>query len=91
MNQSTDPPQQPHLVHLHRYDGGAVRCELAQGLLAGAADLHPRHLYDAPTSRQPEALTELAANYLTRTEAGIFAQHAFETMLRVAGFSRIHQ
>lgn len=76
MNQNTDPQQTPRFVQLHRYDDAAVRSELAQGLLADAAHLHPKYLYDALGSRLFEAITELSEYYPTRTEAAIFARHA---------------
>jgi dimethylhistidine N-methyltransferase len=76
MNQNTDPQQTPRFVQLHRYDDAAVRRDLAQGLLADAAHLHPKYLYDALGSRLFETITELSEYYPTRTEAGIFARHA---------------
>ena len=76
MNQNTDPQKTPRFVQLHSYDDAAVRAELAHGLLAEDARLHPKYLYDALGSRLFDAITELREYYPTRTEARIFTQHA---------------
>jgi L-histidine N-alpha-methyltransferase len=66
----------PVFVQLQQDDHAAVRAELASGLQAGAAFIHPKYLYDALGSRLFEAITELPEYYPTRTEATIFARHA---------------
>ena len=49
-----------------------TRQALAQGLMAEAASVPPKFLYDALGSRLFEAITALSEYYPTRTEAGIF-------------------
>jgi dimethylhistidine N-methyltransferase len=49
-----------------------VAAEIARGLLAPAAQVSPRHFYDALGSRLFDAITELDEYYPTRTEAAIF-------------------
>jgi L-histidine N-alpha-methyltransferase len=66
----------PDFVQLHQQDPAAVRAELVAGLLAPQAFSSPKYLYDALGSRLFEAITELPEYYPTRTEAGIFNQHA---------------
>ncbi len=84
MNQAPIPPRTPRFVQLHQSDDGAVRAELARGLLNDPAHLHPKHLYDALGSRLFDAITELPEYYPTRTEAGIFARYAPEIAAQVA-------
>lgn len=76
MNQAPMPPRTPRFMQLQQQGDAAVRTELARGLLADTAFLHPKYLYDALGSRLFDAITELPEYYPTRTEASIFAQHA---------------
>lgn len=57
-------------------DGDAEREELVHGLLAPHARVSPKFFYDMLGSHLFEAITELPEYYPTRTEAGIFEQHA---------------
>ena len=63
-------------VQVYHEDRAAVRAELAAGLLAPAAAVSPKYLYDPLGSRLFDAITELPEYYLTRTEAQIFERHA---------------
>lgn len=55
---------------------GSVQ-ELSEGLMAAAASVSPKYLYNALGSKLFEAITALNEYYPTRTEAGIFeASHA---------------
>ena len=65
----------PLFLQTHREDDAAVRAELAAGVLAEAAHIAPKFLYDALGSRLFDAITELPEYYPTRTEAAIFATH----------------
>lgn len=65
----------PTFVQLHHEDRAAVRAELMSGLVAPAAHIAPKYLYDALGSRLFDAITELPEYYPTRTEAAIFRQH----------------
>ncbi len=56
--------------------GARVRAELSAGLLADAAAVAPKYLYDALGSHLFEAITELVEYYPTRTEAAIFEKNA---------------
>jgi dimethylhistidine N-methyltransferase len=76
--------QAPAFVQLHHEDRAALRAELAAGLLAPAATIAPKFLYDTLGSRLFEAITELDEYYPTRTEAAIFERHRLE-MARAAG------
>ncbi len=67
--------RRPTFLQLHREDDQAVRAELAQGLLATAAHVAPKFLYDALGSRLFDAITELPEYYPTRTERAIFETH----------------
>jgi dimethylhistidine N-methyltransferase len=58
--------------------------ELAAGLLADAATMSPKFLYDALGSKLFEAICELPEYYPTRTEAAIFARHGAD-MTAAAG------
>jgi len=58
--------------------------ELAAGLLAEAASISPKYLYDDLGSTLFEAICELPEYYPTRTEAAIFARHGGD-MARAAG------
>ena len=66
-------PRKPKLVEVERLDPAALRDELERGLLAPAAHVSPKFLYDALGSRLFEAICELPEYYPTRTEAAIFA------------------
>lgn len=57
-------------------DNNAIRDELLAGLMATAASVAPKYLYDALGSRLFEAICELPEYYPTRTEAAIFQRHA---------------
>ena len=70
------PPRVPRFVQLHHEDQAALRAELAAGLLADAAAIAPKYLYDPLGSRLFDAITELREYYPTRTEAAILARHA---------------
>ena len=74
----------PAFVQLHHEDRAALRAELAAGLLAPAAAIAPKFLYDSLGSRLFEAITELDEYYPTRTEAAIFGRHRLE-MARAVG------
>lgn len=74
----------PAFLQVHREDAGAIRAELATGLLASAAQIAPKFLYDALGSRLFDAITELSEYYPTRTEAAIFREHGAEMATCVA-------
>lgn len=71
------PPMSPTpaFIQIHQEDASSIREELASGLLASAAYIAPKFLYDALGSRLFDAITELPEYYLTRTEAAIFRDH----------------
>ena len=69
------PMNPPTFVQLHHEDRAAVRAELMSGLVAPAAHIAPKYLYDALGSRLFDVITELPEYYPTRTEAAIFRQH----------------
>ena len=71
-------PSEPAFLQLYRADDAAIRAELSRGLLAPAAAVAPKFLYDALGSRLFDAITELREYYPTRTEAAIFRRHAAE-------------
>lgn len=50
--------------------------DVLEGLSSSPKRLPPKLFYDAPGSRLFEQITELPEYYLTRTERGIFCQHA---------------
>lgn len=68
-------PTAPTLHTLHTIDRERLAAEAAQGLLAPAASLSPKFLYDALGSRLFDAITLLPEYDLTRNEAATFAQH----------------
>ena len=68
------PARAPLIVQLAQHEPAAIRDELQRGLLAPAARVAPKFLYDALGSRLFEAICELPEYYPTRTEAAIFAQ-----------------
>jgi dimethylhistidine N-methyltransferase len=74
----------PRLIQVAREDPQAVRTELLAGLMAPAASIAPKYLYDALGSRLFAAITELPEYYPTRTEAAIFARDA-KAMAEVLG------
>jgi len=74
----------PAFVQLRHEDRAALRAELAAGLLAPAATIAPKFLYDTLGSRLFEAITEIDEYYPTRTEAAIFERHRLE-MARAVG------
>lgn len=61
-----------------------VGAEVLRGLTAMPKTLSPWLFYDEAGSRLFEAITQLPEYYLTRTERGIFAEHA-DAMLESAG------
>jgi len=61
-----------------------VGAEVMRGLTATPKTLSPWLFYDEAGSRLFEAITRLPEYYLTRTERGIFAEHA-DAMLESAG------
>ncbi|MGV3655732.1 MAG: L-histidine N(alpha)-methyltransferase [Noviherbaspirillum sp.] len=65
-------------------DRGAIRHELAAGLLAARAHVSPKYLYDVLGSKLFEAICELPEYYPTRTEEAIFQEHAAD-IARSAG------
>ncbi|MYM23912.1 L-histidine N(alpha)-methyltransferase [Duganella sp. FT135W] len=69
-----------HMSH----GSAAVIAEINAGLLAPAAHISPKFLYDGLGSKLFEAICELPEYYPTRTEASIFAAHGPE-MARVVG------
>ncbi len=68
------PARQPHFITLTAA-AAAPAAEIAAGLLAPAARLSPKFLYDALGSALFQAITELPEYYPTRTEAAIFQAH----------------
>lgn len=74
----------PRLIQVAREDPQAVRTELLAGLMAPAASIAPKYLYDALGSRLFAAITELPEYYPTRTEEAIFARDA-KAMAEVLG------
>ena len=70
--------RRPHLLELHHIDHQALRDELSAGLLAPAARIAPKFLYDSLGSRLFAAITEVDEYYPTRTEASIFTRHLDE-------------
>jgi len=72
------PVRRPRLIDLHRLNRDALRAELAAGLLAPAAHIAPKFLYDRLGSHLFAAITEVAEYYPTRIEASIFADRAGE-------------
>lgn len=70
--------RRPHLLELQQLDHAALRAELAAGLLAPAAHIAPKFLYDRLGSSLFAAITEVDEYYPTRTEAWIFQHHADE-------------
>jgi len=66
---------EPEFLQLFRPDDATLRDELAQGLLAPAATVAPKFLYDELGSRLFDAITALPEYYPTRTEAAILERH----------------
>lgn len=73
--QPSTPARAPTLLTLHTVDRARLAAEAAQGLLAPAAQLSPKFLYDALGSRLFDAITLLPEYDLTRNEAALFAEH----------------
>jgi dimethylhistidine N-methyltransferase len=67
---------QPQFIQIHAADSARLAAEAVQGLMAPAARLSPKFLYDPLGSRLFDAITELDEYYPTRTEAGIFLRDA---------------
>jgi dimethylhistidine N-methyltransferase len=70
------PPSSPRFINLYSdstpgQDPSTAQ-ELSQGLVAAAASVSPKYLYNALGSKLFEAITCLSEYYPTRTEAGIF-------------------
>ncbi len=65
----------PHFIQIHLPAAGALAQEAREGLLRERAQVAPKFFYNALGSRLFDAITELQAYYLTRTEAAIFAAH----------------
>ncbi len=63
----------------------AVACEAVQGLTATPKTLSPWLFYDEAGSQLFEQITLLPEYYLTRTERGIFSDHAAEMLDQAAG------
>lgn len=74
----------PRLIQIAHDDPQAVRAELLAGLMAPAARIAPKYLYDALGSRLFAAITELPEYYPTRTEAAIFSRE-MKDMARALG------
>ena len=74
----------PAFIQTHQDDASSIRDELAAGLLASAAHIAPKFLYDALGSRLFDAITELPEYYPTRTEAAIFQDQGAAMVRRVA-------
>ena len=66
---------QPQFIQIHQPDSARLAAEAGQGLMAPAAQLSPKFLYDALGSRLFDAITELDEYYPTRTEAALFVRH----------------
>jgi dimethylhistidine N-methyltransferase len=64
--------RQPRLINRQTAEATGQRDELAAGLLAPAAHISPKFLYDSLGSRLFSAITEVEEYYPTRTEAEIF-------------------
>jgi L-histidine Nalpha-methyltransferase len=65
----------PRFLQLHQIDSSRLAAEAVAGLLAPAAAVSPKFLYDPLGSRLFDAITELDEYYPTRTEAAIFTRH----------------
>ena len=65
----------PQFIQIHQPDSARLAEEAVQGLMATAAQLSPKFLYDALGSRLFDAITELDEYYPTRTEAALFVRH----------------
>ncbi|MCW5632325.1 MAG: L-histidine N(alpha)-methyltransferase [Rubrivivax sp.] len=63
----------PSFIHGQTLAHEALAAEAEAGLLAAAASVSPKFLYDPLGSRLFDAITELDEYYVTRTEAAIFA------------------
>jgi L-histidine Nalpha-methyltransferase len=66
-----------------------VAAAVREGLASRPRRLPPWLFYDEAGSRLFEEITELPEYYLTRTERGIFANHAAEMIARAAGDERL--
>jgi len=66
----------PTFFKMFDIDPRTIARELEQGLLATQAHCSPKYFYNALGSTLFEAITHLPEYYPTRTEAGIFADHA---------------
>ena len=66
---------QPQFIQIHQPDSARLAAEAVQGLMASAAQVSPKFLYDALGSRLFDAITELDEYYPTRTEAALFVRH----------------
>ena len=64
----------PSFHPLFEIDGAALAAEAAAGLLAPAANTHPKFFYDALGSHLFDAITELDEYDLRRTESAVFAR-----------------
>ncbi|MGS0742357.1 L-histidine N(alpha)-methyltransferase [Glaciimonas sp. GG7] len=69
-------PEHPENGVAQHYIESAIVAQLEEGLLAPQAFTSPKYLYDVLGSRLFAAICELPEYYPTRTEAGIFEQHA---------------
>ena len=65
----------PQLHRLFQWDSASLAAEAAAGLLAPAANSHPKFFYDALGSHLFDAITELDEYDLRRTEAEALALH----------------
>ena len=65
----------PRFHQLDRIDQTRLAAEARAGVAAQPASVSPKFFYDALGSRLFDAITELPAYYLTRTEAAILADH----------------
>jgi dimethylhistidine N-methyltransferase len=66
----------PHCVQIEDGSARRLRQDALEGLLQPQAEIAPKFFYDGLGSRLFDAITELEAYYLTRTEAAIFDDHA---------------
>lgn len=65
----------PHIVQIEDGSARRLRQDALAGLLQPQAAIAPKFFYDGLGSRLFDAITELEAYYLTRTEAAVFAAH----------------
>jgi L-histidine Nalpha-methyltransferase len=68
----------PQFIQIHQSQAEHIREELVSGLRASKAHASPKYLYNELGSKLFEAITCIPEYYPTRTEAGIFDEHAHD-------------